>query len=1078
MTDAEKRFLAAEDGRQFSYFAFISYKHRDMRWGRWLQKKLEGYRLPEELRREKGLPKRVTPVFRDETDIGTGSTVNGLLLDNLSKCKYLLVICSRNMQNEPKYIDYEIEQFRKLGNPAGRIIPVIVDGEACSPDPKQECLPPALLAMGEDRPLGVRVEKGARKRAILKLAATMLNLEIQDLASHEQNRKQRRTIAALTGGFLAAAGLGAFLGWQVLRVSEARLREQNVYAQEAYRRGNLTGAGAMAGQVLAGTNPLMDGSIREEAGRIAVFTSMEGKYLPYTEIGTAGNRQEALFTADGRSILLYDENGVVRYDLEGRETLRFQPDSGIQGIETVSPDGIHAVVRTVRTEDNSPVTALWLWDMERNAPVGSAALVSSGKYRNSDRDRGILDTVVQARFSPDGKVLCAYRIFGFYNANPELVIRDGQTGEPIREIRENLPGNAPGENGRNGEISGFEFVTNRIVHFESEFDHLWVDLDSGEELLVSKADCPEGAAVGYGRYSVHTEAGSLVCRDLGNGRETRIALPEGTRQDRNGILFFAGSCAAGAFEKEDGTCAAVWTADFETMEAGIVLETGREQCFSVAFSAVPDRKAVWVMQGVRSGLKKTRKQRLVRVDVDTRETAEVLNEMADVPAEFRVIGRIGNREAVAVRTGDDTRILEFRPETGTAETWRPEETYDSLASRAILAGNGTEVMAARHGNGWYLYRTEHPGRRLEGPEAGRILDVYDTDRDGNVIAGASGKTMWIWKNGERILEKETDFNVCAVDVAEDGSVVAASSGKRVFLLDGNGEIRAVSPEDAVSGSIVWVGITARSVIALARPDGETLDEWHRPFCILTALARDDLSPAGVQNERVYCLDFNDAGRDISISPDGERYADVEMIPFGDNGFLRRLTVRDTADGKVTGYQYVTDTAETDLESGEMTEARAQNFDFVCFTASGELLTGWAGEVRLTDAETMEVYARITDPSVSSMVPVMLDGDRVICPGDGIRIWNLRTGELLDRISGAESPEGTEEAGRTLLRIVPSPDGRRMAVSDGRKTLVYEIGSGTEPHTLALSPACVIRLDNRQIVYTAADGVFAMPLPAE
>ena len=75
MTDAEKRFLAAEDGRQFSYFAFISYKHRDMRWGRWLQKKLEGYRLPEELRREKGLPKRVTPVFRDETDIGTGSTV-------------------------------------------------------------------------------------------------------------------------------------------------------------------------------------------------------------------------------------------------------------------------------------------------------------------------------------------------------------------------------------------------------------------------------------------------------------------------------------------------------------------------------------------------------------------------------------------------------------------------------------------------------------------------------------------------------------------------------------------------------------------------------------------------------------------------------------------------------------------------------------------------------------------------------------------------------------------------------------------------------------------------------------------
>ena len=51
----------------FIYYAFISYSHKDEKWAKWLQRKLESYRLPTVIRKESGkpLPKRIAPVFLD-----------------------------------------------------------------------------------------------------------------------------------------------------------------------------------------------------------------------------------------------------------------------------------------------------------------------------------------------------------------------------------------------------------------------------------------------------------------------------------------------------------------------------------------------------------------------------------------------------------------------------------------------------------------------------------------------------------------------------------------------------------------------------------------------------------------------------------------------------------------------------------------------------------------------------------------------------------------------------------------------------------------------------------------------------
>ncbi len=51
------------DGK-YEYFAFISYKEEDAKWAKWLQRKLEHYKLPTALRKENPkLPERISPIY-------------------------------------------------------------------------------------------------------------------------------------------------------------------------------------------------------------------------------------------------------------------------------------------------------------------------------------------------------------------------------------------------------------------------------------------------------------------------------------------------------------------------------------------------------------------------------------------------------------------------------------------------------------------------------------------------------------------------------------------------------------------------------------------------------------------------------------------------------------------------------------------------------------------------------------------------------------------------------------------------------------------------------------------------------
>ena len=120
----------------YRYLAFISYKREDEEWAKWLQHKLEHYKLPTSVRKANpSLPDRIRPVFKDTTDL-SGGVLEKAIQDALDSSKYLIVICSPRAAQSP-WVCKEVQEFIDSGREE-YIIPFIVDGEPHSKDTANE----------------------------------------------------------------------------------------------------------------------------------------------------------------------------------------------------------------------------------------------------------------------------------------------------------------------------------------------------------------------------------------------------------------------------------------------------------------------------------------------------------------------------------------------------------------------------------------------------------------------------------------------------------------------------------------------------------------------------------------------------------------------------------------------------------------------------------------------------------------------------------------------------------------------------------------------------------------------------
>ena len=213
---------------QRHYRAFISYSHSDEAWARWLQRALEGFRLPKSLRQSQpALPARLFPIFRDRDELASGGDLSESIRKAMDDSDALIVICSPAARAS-RWVNEEIRRFRASGR-GHRIFCLLVAG---SPDPHAlDCAFPSAILQDENgniihEPLAADATPGGdgKRNAMLKIAAGLLDVGVDDLKRRDAQRQARFwSIVAAGAIFISLLTIGlAVYALNAKRESEIR----------------------------------------------------------------------------------------------------------------------------------------------------------------------------------------------------------------------------------------------------------------------------------------------------------------------------------------------------------------------------------------------------------------------------------------------------------------------------------------------------------------------------------------------------------------------------------------------------------------------------------------------------------------------------------------------------------------------------------------------------------------------------------------------------------------------------------------------------------------------------------------
>lgn len=240
----------------FRYKAFISYSHQDESWGRWVQRALEGYRVPRHMVGKKGefgnVPSRLSPVFRDREDLSSAADLSGSIKQELEQSETLVVICSP-AGAQSRWVNEEIRYFRSLGR-GDRIHAVIVDGEPGATDPLVNCFPSTLVTDRDGNtvePLAADARKWADGKLLakLKLISGILGIRLDDLRRRDLQRRHRLWMASSFGALAVAVITSVLAIMAVTARNAAENRREHAEELVGYMVGDLRNKLATVGRL-------------------------------------------------------------------------------------------------------------------------------------------------------------------------------------------------------------------------------------------------------------------------------------------------------------------------------------------------------------------------------------------------------------------------------------------------------------------------------------------------------------------------------------------------------------------------------------------------------------------------------------------------------------------------------------------------------------------------------------------------------------------------------------------------------------------------------------------------------------
>lgn len=297
------------------YMAFLSYSHDDEKDAAWLHESLEEFHVPKrligQLTDTGPVPKRLSPIFRDRHELAAASDLGEEIEEAMAASRFLIVLCSPTAA-QSHWINEEIKCFKRLHR-EDRVLAVIIDGEPCASDipgrEREECFPPALrfhcdrkgrLTSQRAEPLAadLRDSGDGRHMGLLKTAAGLLGVGLDDLAQREAHRRQRR-MTIITAGSVAGMLFTSGLAYTAIQARD-EARDQRREADGLI--------GFMLGDLRQRLEPV---------GRLDVLDVVGARALAYYENQNKADLSDEALAQRSKALTLMGEIAASRGDLDG-----------------------------------------------------------------------------------------------------------------------------------------------------------------------------------------------------------------------------------------------------------------------------------------------------------------------------------------------------------------------------------------------------------------------------------------------------------------------------------------------------------------------------------------------------------------------------------------------------------------------------------------------------------------------------------------------------------------------------------------------------------------------------------------
>ena len=490
-----------DDDPQFKYKAFISYSHRDEKWGQWLHRGIERYRVPKAIIGRDTLygpvPRRLFPVFRDREELPTAADLSEVISKGLRDSSHLIVICSPHAAKS-QWVNEEVLTFKKLGK-QNRIVCLIVDGEPNVLNKPElgleECFPPALKVVADEdgnltdieaEPIAAdaRPDKDGKANSMMKVLSGLLGVGFDEIKQRDLARKHRQAAILGIGSAVLAGVMGLLTVWAVINKNEAVAAKDE--AEERLYRSQILQAANFAEEKNYGlaTRALLEAPARFRNFEWGFLLRKANPQLTVLE-GDVQNIYSLAVNPDGTRLATGSEDTIARiWDAQsGRLLERLEGHVGVIESVAYSPDGRQIATgsgdRTVRIWDAQSGEALLVLEGHDDEVRSVAYNSDGGRLVSSSIDRtarvwdaqdgkqlvlleGHIDFLESAIFSRDDKKIVTAtenQTVRVWEAGSGKLLKNlGEYLQPIASAVDALEGKTPSTPSRDGEEDPQEVV--------------------------------------------------------------------------------------------------------------------------------------------------------------------------------------------------------------------------------------------------------------------------------------------------------------------------------------------------------------------------------------------------------------------------------------------------------------------------------------------------------------------------------------------------------------------------------------------------------------------------------------------